>query len=691
MIAYLFFLVRKSSWQAGFAVMTNPAVPLLDLVERVQRLSIQENVVGQLTPADVEQLQYRVNQAQATLASCDGSPESLEAATPGLCSLSVECISAVERTELSTGPARLVTAGCEVLAHLLQSKAQGAIAPGNFSWVEETLTELSDQMDFLALELYCGLGRLEGAVQESEALPVLMTSSADPEQDTFGHYWGSIEHKQVLQELSTWLMCVIFRALGYSAVTAKTLMEFANNDVFLLCSLLRGLLAARPATNAVALTPRSTDSLPEDALELQKLALNAICGLAAPELAFSGNSHYARTALVEGAGIVDQTRMLGIYIEVLGAAMVETGVLDVALQAAAGMARAAKCGLMPAVGAPARFLSFLVSLTLQTDEEAVCERTLREVAKRADELGRLVEDLLELQPSAIQMKDLATSCAGLSCAIASAHQVDGKADGVEDGLTLACRVLLTTALDPASPSAVPEDDAMFLSALVVLAANVEDLALHRANFEARLARLGPEHRGRARARLTRTDSLRLPVREGLMPSVLAVFDSANAAADDAAAAATEKAAAEAAAAEAAAEEAARLAAAQRAACDAAAAAAVAQATKQVIAAAPPKASAGHATKGGGSGGGLRDLVQGAPDEFRCALDRKLLCDPVASPQGVVFERAVLARWLQKHGAVCPITGQPLQLEDCTRRPDIRRSVTEWVRQQRAPKHKQRDD
>merc|ERR1712217_804286 len=90
--------------------------------------------------------------------------------------------------------------------------------------------------------------------------------------------------------------------------------------------------------------------------------------------------------------------------------------------------------------------------------------------------------------------------------------------------------------------------------------------------------------------------------------------------------------------------------------------------------------------------GLRDLVQNAPKEFRCALDGKLLCDPVVSPGGVVFERTTLVRWLQKHGSQCPITGEALCVEDCKRSPEIRKKITEWVRNdklQRNPKKKKK--
>ena len=49
----------------------------------------------------------------------------------------------------------------------------------------------------------------------------------------------------------------------------------------------------------------------------------------------------------------------------------------------------------------------------------------------------------------------------------------------------------------------------------------------------------------------------------------------------------------------------------------------------------------------------------ARQELRCAVDRKLLCDPVVSPGGVAFERSTLQRWLQKHGS-CPVTGEALR-------------------------------
>merc|ERR1712226_1094772 len=70
-------------------------------------------------------------------------------------------------------------------------------------------------------------------------------------------------------------------------------------------------------------------------------------------------------------------------------------------------------------------------------------------------------------------------------------------------------------------------------------------------------------------------------------------------------------------------------------------------------------------------GGVRSMLTDAPAELRCELDGKLLVDPVRSPAGHVFERAVLARYLQENSGVCPVTRGPLSLEDCARDGELR--------------------
>jgi len=588
-------------------------------------------------------LQHRAGEAVATLnvAAADGvlAAPPMESATPALCALAVECIKVVERAELSTQLARLVSAGCEVLAELLDPRTREHRATWSFNWLDETLEELSDQLDFLALEVYCGLGRLEGAVLESEELPVVM----DPDQDAFGSYWGSIEHRQALQELSTWLLCLVFRALSYGAVTARNLMEFANHDLLCLCALLRGLLAVRPGFE---------EGLPYDTAELQGVALHALCGLTAPELAFphtaesssdaaDGEDDGFPGALEAEEGIESQNRILGFYLEVLCAAIVETGVLEEALNAALVTARGGVTSESVAVGS--RFLSFMGALMIQADRAEPSEsgeaehpalRLRVEVERRADGLGMLLEAILAAGfSSASQLRELAVSCASLSAALAA----QGSPDIEDDGFTLACRELVHQCV----ASGVPQgrDMAVTLAALAAIANNVSVMEASRVRLAELAGFLSAEECQRACRKLTRVDCMRLPVRGG-PAEALSIFPVLPPAAPLGGVAAP--------------------------------------APPLPPAEAPPPASPAPAAAAA-SAPGLRDVVRNAPRELRCALDGKLLCDPVVSPAGVVFERSTLARWLQTHPPQCPVTGQPITLADCQRSPELRRKVTDWVR------------
>jgi len=77
---------------------------------------------------------------------------------------------------------------------------------------------------------------------------------------------------------------------------------------------------------------------------------------------------------------------------------------------------------------------------------------------------------------------------------------------------------------------------------------------------------------------------------------------------------------------------------------------------------------------------LKDLLNDVPSEFRCKLDGQLMMDPVISPQGYIFERVSLANALTMSGGKCLITGEYLKVEDCQRFPELRKKITQWVRQ-----------
>ncbi|KAF4718189.1 hypothetical protein FOZ63_008942, partial [Perkinsus olseni] len=54
----------------------------------------------------------------------------------------------------------------------------------------------------------------------------------------------------------------------------------------------------------------------------------------------------------------------------------------------------------------------------------------------------------------------------------------------------------------------------------------------------------------------------------------------------------------------------------------------------------------------------------APAELKCALDGKIMTNPVRSPYGHVFEKKTLEKWFDSCGEVCPITEKPLSIDDC---------------------------
>ena len=57
-----------------------------------------------------------------------------------------------------------------------------------------------------------------------------------------------------------------------------------------------------------------------------------------------------------------------------------------------------------------------------------------------------------------------------------------------------------------------------------------------------------------------------------------------------------------------------------------------------------------------------------PAELLCAINRHILRDPVRTPYGDVFERETIETWLQTLGSVCPLTHEPLTLDDLE--PDV---------------------
>ncbi|EQC42122.1 hypothetical protein SDRG_00962 [Saprolegnia diclina VS20] len=74
-----------------------------------------------------------------------------------------------------------------------------------------------------------------------------------------------------------------------------------------------------------------------------------------------------------------------------------------------------------------------------------------------------------------------------------------------------------------------------------------------------------------------------------------------------------------------------------------------------------------------------------PTEFRCAITKKLLQDPLKSPYGHVFERKVVEKWFNNYGSRCPVTGEPLGLGQLVPDEALKTEISAWLAPD-SPKH-----
>mmetsp|Transcript_54235 Transcript_54235/g.129254 ORF Transcript_54235/g.129254 Transcript_54235/m.129254 type:complete len:735 (-) Transcript_54235:86-2290(-) len=74
-------------------------------------------------------------------------------------------------------------------------------------------------------------------------------------------------------------------------------------------------------------------------------------------------------------------------------------------------------------------------------------------------------------------------------------------------------------------------------------------------------------------------------------------------------------------------------------------------------------------------------VVDCPEDMRCAIDGKVMTNPVRSPYGHAFEKKTLEKWMANCGSVCPITGRPLRLEECQPDGEIKKRIVKFLRGQ----------
>jgi len=74
-------------------------------------------------------------------------------------------------------------------------------------------------------------------------------------------------------------------------------------------------------------------------------------------------------------------------------------------------------------------------------------------------------------------------------------------------------------------------------------------------------------------------------------------------------------------------------------------------------------------------------VVDCPDDMRCALDGKVMTSPQRSPYGHCFEKKTLEKWVMNCGSICPITQQPLRLEDCQPDAEMKKRIVKFLKGQ----------
>merc|ERR1712232_1225335 len=72
-------------------------------------------------------------------------------------------------------------------------------------------------------------------------------------------------------------------------------------------------------------------------------------------------------------------------------------------------------------------------------------------------------------------------------------------------------------------------------------------------------------------------------------------------------------------------------------------------------------------------------VVDCPDYMCCAVDGKVMVNPLRSPFGHYFEKKTLDRWMANCGSVCPISGKPLRLDECVPDSEMKKNIVQFLK------------
>ena len=73
-----------------------------------------------------------------------------------------------------------------------------------------------------------------------------------------------------------------------------------------------------------------------------------------------------------------------------------------------------------------------------------------------------------------------------------------------------------------------------------------------------------------------------------------------------------------------------------------------------------------------------EVPEDMPTKFICQLSQHPMQQPVKSPYGHHFEKAVIERWMEQQGRICPITGAPLAETDLKACDDLQQEIVMWT-------------
>lgn len=66
-----------------------------------------------------------------------------------------------------------------------------------------------------------------------------------------------------------------------------------------------------------------------------------------------------------------------------------------------------------------------------------------------------------------------------------------------------------------------------------------------------------------------------------------------------------------------------------------------------------------------------------PDEFICPITQEIMVDPIMSRYGQSYERQAIVEWLASGTNACPLTRQPLNLQNLVTHHSLRMRIQEW--------------